>query len=400
LTGLTWLAFSERERQQALELARSLQQRESRDELGIGSIRDAFADLLFPGTSTLQTRARYFLFIPWSYLAEAPRGLPRELPRRLRQSEERLIRSLIETCSPDEPGLIGRRTAGALQRMPSALYWQGLNVWGIRRVRGSQTVVERLMTSRPGSTPADDDGEPISGAGGAVWHPDLPDAPNGFPDGATFALTRFESDFLVQQLATERATRESMLAQLSPLDAAHARVDFAWQHPLLTDLTESMQATVEQARRFSLLMHGAAWLYNVVLAERSERSDLADGYRADFLDWAERAGDNGGRLVAWELDALWDVALVGNPRIPPTTQTFVRSWHQLLLQEGPAPLLDDPVARALVIDRERRMKGANARTFNARALEQWGGSSGTAPLDFRWGVARTLLTDIRAGARA
>lgn len=35
------------------------------DELGIGSIRDTFSDELFPGTSTIQTRARYFLFVPW-----------------------------------------------------------------------------------------------------------------------------------------------------------------------------------------------------------------------------------------------------------------------------------------------------------------------------------------------
>jgi Family of unknown function (DUF6361) len=38
------------------------------DELGLGNVRDAIADLLFPGTSTIQRGARYFLFIPWIYL--------------------------------------------------------------------------------------------------------------------------------------------------------------------------------------------------------------------------------------------------------------------------------------------------------------------------------------------
>ena len=32
-----------------------------------GSVRDAFADMLFPWTSTIMTRARYFLLIPWTY---------------------------------------------------------------------------------------------------------------------------------------------------------------------------------------------------------------------------------------------------------------------------------------------------------------------------------------------
>lgn len=33
-------------------------ERDTRDELGLGSLRDAIADLLFPGTSTIQTRLR------------------------------------------------------------------------------------------------------------------------------------------------------------------------------------------------------------------------------------------------------------------------------------------------------------------------------------------------------
>ena len=65
---LTWLDFSERERRHALEVIDQFREESTRDELGIGSIRDAIADLLFPGTSTVQTRARYFLFVPWIYL--------------------------------------------------------------------------------------------------------------------------------------------------------------------------------------------------------------------------------------------------------------------------------------------------------------------------------------------
>ena len=40
---------------------------ETRHELGLGAIRDAFAESLFPGMSTVQRRARYFLFIPWTF---------------------------------------------------------------------------------------------------------------------------------------------------------------------------------------------------------------------------------------------------------------------------------------------------------------------------------------------
>src|SRR4051795_2429609 len=106
--GLAWLAYSERERQQALDVSRALLQRESVDELGVGSIRDGISNLLFPGTSTLQTRARYFFFIPWAY--QSVRGVcsPQDVRRQVRRAEERLIEELIEHCPTDELGLIGR----------------------------------------------------------------------------------------------------------------------------------------------------------------------------------------------------------------------------------------------------------------------------------------------------
>ena len=43
--------------------------RDTVDELGVGVVRDTFSDLLFPGTSTLHSRGRYVLFIPWIYQA-------------------------------------------------------------------------------------------------------------------------------------------------------------------------------------------------------------------------------------------------------------------------------------------------------------------------------------------
>ncbi len=46
---------------------------ESRDQLGLGSIRDALADLMFPGTSVIQNLLRYMLFVPWIFRLAASR---------------------------------------------------------------------------------------------------------------------------------------------------------------------------------------------------------------------------------------------------------------------------------------------------------------------------------------
>src|SRR6266545_5549723 len=64
----SWLDYSERERRKMLDVVDLFREHDTRDELGVGSVRDAFADMLFPGTSTIMTRARYFLLVPWTYL--------------------------------------------------------------------------------------------------------------------------------------------------------------------------------------------------------------------------------------------------------------------------------------------------------------------------------------------
>ena len=64
---LTWLDHDPTARERSLRILALFRVRDSRDELGLGAIRDSFSDKLFPGTSTIQTRLRYMLFVPWVY---------------------------------------------------------------------------------------------------------------------------------------------------------------------------------------------------------------------------------------------------------------------------------------------------------------------------------------------
>ena len=64
---LSWLDFSEAERRRALQVVELFAMQETRDELGLGAIRDALSEAMFPGISTVQRRARYFLIVPWVF---------------------------------------------------------------------------------------------------------------------------------------------------------------------------------------------------------------------------------------------------------------------------------------------------------------------------------------------
>ena len=107
------------------------QEREGRDELGLSAIRDSIADHLFPGTSTIQTRLRYKLFIPWLFRMLEGRDVPKsQLRTEARALEIRLADALKR--GGETNGVIGRDAGPRLQRLPSSVYWAGLGAWGIR----------------------------------------------------------------------------------------------------------------------------------------------------------------------------------------------------------------------------------------------------------------------------
>ena len=62
---LGWIDFSKTERNKVLSVLDLLSEAGTLDELGIAPVRDGFANLFFPGTSTIQTRAKYFMIVPY-----------------------------------------------------------------------------------------------------------------------------------------------------------------------------------------------------------------------------------------------------------------------------------------------------------------------------------------------
>ena len=122
MSSFTWLDYSEHQRRRALDVISLFKCQDTRDELGLASIRDAFAECFFLGSTTSQTRARYFLFVPWLCLELEIKSVSSDkAERRLCSAEEALIGQLIGSADPD--GVIGKEVGKAIKRMPSSIYW-------------------------------------------------------------------------------------------------------------------------------------------------------------------------------------------------------------------------------------------------------------------------------------
>lgn len=131
-----WIDFSKSERNKVMNVISLLNAEDQGavDELGIGVIRDAFSDFFFPGTSTVQTRAKYFLIVPY-VLVEAVAGRNdsdvRAILRKI-DDEERKCRDILIKNNTD--GVIGSLVPNSwVVRTPSNIYWNGIRKLGIFR---------------------------------------------------------------------------------------------------------------------------------------------------------------------------------------------------------------------------------------------------------------------------
>ena len=139
-----WIDFSPEERNRTLTVLSSLSEPGSVDELGVGIVRDAMADLLFPGTSTLLTKARYFFLVPYlSRLLEEGHDDSRQDPRALRNTFRDLerrcaagLRKNAKASGLSDEGIIGRVALASgkwVARGPGEIYWASLRTLGFMR---------------------------------------------------------------------------------------------------------------------------------------------------------------------------------------------------------------------------------------------------------------------------
>lgn len=222
-----FIDFSHEERNKILSTLNLLKERTALDELGIGAVRDAFADILFPGISTLQTRAKYLVLIP--YLFQSARLLAekdkirsgRELQQWINEAEDRLVATLTNN-SPTEVGIIGSNAyhnKRTVKIKPSAIYWTALKTFGIFREENMylhaacklvyQAARKRAETTNQTSDYIYDD-PTAKDQGSTLFLPIGPDY--NYEKDATINLTKKEAQFLSECILRSPLSSGSLLA--------------------------------------------------------------------------------------------------------------------------------------------------------------------------------------------
>ena len=401
---IAWLDASSEDQRRMREIVNLFSERESRDELGIGQIRDALSDALWPGTSTLFTRARYFLFIPWCFrVAAEMRNDPGRAAALAEQNERRLIRGLLDAGERD--GVIGGSVGVAVKNLPSALYWGGMRTHGIlndpdlSRDDAIAAELDRAHTRRPVAAPFDDDITHVWHDG--AFHPTLPSVPEGFPATVPsgFTITVDEAEWLRDRML---ASAPDTMLEYALAHRPDPESEFPWRDSVLAGADGERAHVLDDARRFSILMNGASLVYNLLLAEAYEHAGFSrvdnpvDDYRRRIEQWADTpnlAHD----IATWNRGDFWRRVLQQNPHINARSRRFINAWLDLLADTDPATLGDDTRVRSFIAGREREHKRSQARLTNKRLLQAWLGASGSRALVYRWTQIRPVLHDIHDG---
>ena len=367
--ALSWVDHDQEARDRAEKVLALLGEREARDELGLGPIRDSLSDLLFPGTSTLQTRLRYFLIVPWVYrVLEEEKVAGGTTWRNGRDLELTVAEHLRDTS---ETGVFGKLAGRRLQKLPSSVYWTGLGTWGLRH-------------------------DSVGRNGSSQWHRGLPARPRRFPQIDTLGLTALEAEYLQDRV--RQSVPDSLLAHLF-LRAEPARCRFAWQHPDYAEFPDIHQVELNHARLFSEVIYGAPLVYNLLLAKRAHREELIARYHKRLETWSVELDRTA--LENWSVDDFWLTVSRRRP-INPGAQAFVNGWIELartgaldVASQG-IPTNDSDPAR-LVRRREKALKRERSRFRNRRLLDQWSGGAGVYRMSYRWNIVRAYLRELAAG---
>jgi hypothetical protein len=393
-SSLTWLDHDAAAHERSATLLALMKEPETRDELGIGRIRDALSDQLFPGTSVIQTRLRYMLLLPRMFIElENSRTAAKDFANRARARELDLNASLAA-----EEGAFGRESGRSLKRLASSVYWAGMRSWGILERSGSQQdyykAIGRIRSERDQKLRYEDgmeDGDPLA----PTWHRSIEKLVESTElENGSLALTGDEARFIREQwkhhhpgtLLVWLARDETRLRQCA--DAA-----LPWCHPQLSSAPAPIRDLVEHARRFSGLAHGASLVYNLALAEASNNVGRRNEYGTALTAWTDSLSTL--KLREWDMPLFWEQVEQGGKPVHAQLRRFVDAWLALVK----AGKTDSVEARNLVKFRECELKRGLSR-FKPENLARWGGASGIGRLNYRWSITQRHLADLLHGLEA
>lgn len=308
-----WIDFSPKDRNRVKRFMDIMGMGGVVDELGIGMIRDAMSNKLFPGFSTLYTRAKYFFITPYILLEKEKKQTQRQSGmdyfHKAEVDTNRIIIQYYEN-HPEQSSesYFGKeKKDGNLKRQPSEIYWNGMQHLHILESEGSidqilsdrHSLMDELLSSDRGNDSVKEQGENHLTVCENVsydsnWQQFITD--NGLQ------LTRTEAETLRDrlQLYSKDSVPASLVANNTLWTAYKNAFEKYRQSQYLDDnafiyfvkssigmiSNEELRKNLIKAHDMALFLHGAHIAYNIQLWSKVNASDDFIGQlRSKGIEW-------------------------------------------------------------------------------------------------------------------
>ncbi len=389
---LGYIHINRDEHQQVVEMLKLLEEPTALDELGIGRIRDYYSDVLFPGTSTLQKRIKYFSLMPQIYRRAASKEYKRveEVRREIRRLEIILTKSLLAHSSV-KTGITGSNAVkknGSIspdeyvKYDPAYIYKSGLRAWEILKTDAVEQEIFRYSERKhqmPRRLKSDDEhtaNDAYEVDGDFLQFCEFPAGIDyDFAQSCDLSLTIAERDFIVGRILSAGRTKDSFFAYLiEHPEIALGGVGF--QDLIAEELPEAFSTLVRDAQIMSDYIYLIHLRYNVVHAEGSdeymERS-FEEGW-ADFSALDYPMEEIFGRIIIRERSSI----------------AFLRQCLEYLMA-GDLEGLD-----GWIIEREKRIKGTRRRL----QVKPYDPDKPTHDfqLSYRWEIVSSFIRELQVEA--
>lgn len=422
ISKIGWIDFSPLHRERVKSFIELMEEGGVQDELGVGTIRDAMSNKLFPGFSTLHTRAKYFFITPYILL---------DRERKQRKSEsgkDYFNRVEIETNNTiidfyesfkerKEESYFGKfKKDGVLKRQPSEIYWNGITTLHLvnydgtldQLLRDKHSTIEELLSCNQGDDMVKEQGENnkprLVDAGSADnWIENITE--NGL------TLTPVEAQLLRDRLikhtpnslATELLTNDRVWEVYKAAaykkdkgneQASNALINFVEKAYKLVE-NEELRANLITAHDLSLFLYGPHIAYNIRFAERVNAAEsVIQELRDRGTVWHKTLEQ---RMIDYN---RFDIGnCMQDVNVKPTTRSFLKKVQQLVTLQEKWQNIETELCNR-VEEQEERNKKTKSRFFklkNNRVVDEneKGAWIGLGLINYRYAAALAIMKDIQ-----
>lgn len=277
-----WTQISRSDVSKATEILRG-EERGIRDEIGFLALHQGFANRFFPGTSVLQTRLRYALFVPWQMTdaIEQARGNHARARAELKRAEQRLVSRLLQGVQDDAllpAGIIGSRSANHDPgQPPSTIYWSALREWRVLQPLANRRMPTRdhvLATGADEGASRADDGVELEVSDRSNFY-DLPDPPKEWSEteaALSFRLELKERLYLRDRIGERLPSLLARMATAGPPATPWRKTRFAGAQLRALANNDDREA-LRIASYASALAHIGRAVYSALVEHVAEEKD-------------------------------------------------------------------------------------------------------------------------------